>query len=276
MIPTERPKQDNAPPETGPPSLQHGLGDDFAMGVRFFSRLPLGDVQAGSPSLARIAPALPFVSLAIGAGPALVLMGLTWLGAPSLVAAAIAVGVMIGVTGAMSEDALADAADGLAGGSTIERRLEIMKDSRHGTYGVVAIVLHLVIRIAGLGAVAALNPLAAGGLLLAASVIARSGSLWLAAELPAAREGGAAASAGRPSRRAFAIGLGFALILTFILAGPFVGGAGLVLAALVALVIATGWVWICRRLVGGQTGDLIGALQALLETAVLAVFVIFA
>lgn len=244
------------------------------MGMRFFSRLPVGEGPHEVPNLSQMAPALPFVSVAIAFLPALVLMGLCWLSAPPMVAATVGVGLMVALTGAMPEDALADSADGLFGGHSIDRRLEIMKDSRHGTYGVVAIVLSLVLRITVLGSIAAANPLAAGALMVGATVIARSGSLWLSVALPAAREGGASASAGRVSRPAFLVGAGFAAVLTFVFAAPFAGLFGVALALLLATGVASAWVWTCRRLIGGQTGDLIGALHALIELAVLAIFAV--
>jgi adenosylcobinamide-GDP ribazoletransferase len=265
------PRQDNGQPPTAPQ-----LVDDFVMGMRFYSRFPMGERPHETPSLSRMAPAVPFASLAIGFLPALVMMGLCWATAPAFFAAAIGVGLMVVLTGAMSEDALADAADGLFGGATVERRLEIMRDSRHGTYGVVAIVLYLVIRIAAFGSIAAVNPLAAGALMLAASMLGRTGALWLSVELPAAREGGASASAGRVTRHAFAIGAALAVVLTFVLAGPFTTVVGVGLALLAAAGTAMAWVWACRSLVGGQTGDLIGALGALIEVAALTAFAIFA
>lgn len=246
------------------------------MGLRFFTRLPAGDAPHETPNLSRMAPALPFVSLAVGFLPALVMMGMCWVGTPTFVAATVGVALMIALTGAMPEDAIADAADGLFGGSDIERRLEIMKDSRHGTYGVVAIVVYVALRIAALGSVAAFNPLAAGALMLAAPIVARSGALWLSLQLPAAREGGAAASAGQVSRTAFWIGGAFAAGLLFVMTGPFVGVLGVLVTLLAAAAAAAAWVWTCRKLVGGQTGDLIGALHALIEAAVLIVLVMFA
>jgi adenosylcobinamide-GDP ribazoletransferase len=246
------------------------------MGMRFFSRIPIGDAPHETPSLDRMAPALPFTSVAIAFLPALIMMGLCWVTAPPLFAAAIGVALLAIVVGAMPEDALADSADGLFGGSSIDERLEIMRDSRHGTYGVVAIALYLILRIVGLGTIAGTNPLAAGGLMLAITVLARSGSLWLAADLPAAREGGAAASVGRVSKRAFLIGMAFALVITFVVAGPFVGILGLGFGVLAAAATALAWVWTSRQLIGGQTGDLIGALHALIEIAALTMFVIFA
>jgi adenosylcobinamide-GDP ribazoletransferase len=245
------------------------------MGLRFFSRLPVGNEPVETPDLARMAAAAPFVSLAIAILPALLVAGLAWLGAPGLFAAAIGVALMVAVTGAMAEDGLADSADGLFGGVTIERRLEIMRDSRHGTYGVAALGLYLVIRVLAYGTLASVNPLAAGALMLAVAVLARSGSLWLSVELPAAREGGASASLGRVTGPAFAVGAAFAVLLSFALAGPFAGILGIAFVLLATAATAAAWVAACRRLIGGQTGDLIGALYALIEVAALTMLMIF-
>src|SRR5690606_2580261 len=104
----------------------------------------------------------------IGAAPALVLVGLTALGLPALFVVVLACLLLVVLTGAMSEDAVADAADGLAGGTTASRRLEILRDSRHGTYGVLAIVFLVLLRVATLVSIAALSPLAAALCWLAA------------------------------------------------------------------------------------------------------------
>lgn len=261
-----------APAEpSGPkgPAGGHGLGDDLVMALRFFSRLPTGNTPHQLPDLGRIAMALPLASVVIGGGPVLLLIGGTLIGLPSFFAAALAVGAMVLASGAMAEDALADAADGLFGGHTTERRLEIMKDSRHGTYGVAALALFLMLRVAALGAMAAISPLVAGAVWLAASIVGRSGGLWLAVALPAARADGASAAAGRLPMRSFAVGAVFAAVLLFLLAGPATSLLGLGFALLLALAVITGWTALCRRLVGGQTGDLIGALVALVEIAVL-------
>jgi adenosylcobinamide-GDP ribazoletransferase len=274
-----RPRQDNErQPRVGPATVttQPGFGDDLVMAIRFFSRLPAGDSPYEKPDLDRMARILPFVSVIVGFGPVLLMMLLCWMGVPAFFAAAIGVGAMIAVTGAMTDDALADAADGLAGGSDVDRRLEIMKDSRHGTYGVVAIGLYLILRVTAIGALAVYNPVAAGGVWLASSLIGRSGSLWLSVELPNAREGGASAAVGRVSRGPFAIGAGFGVLLALVLAAPFTSFVALVLALLAAGLVAMSWVWVCRKLIGGQTGDLIGALGALIEVAALTAFLIFA
>lgn len=253
-----------------------GLTDDFIMAVRFFSRLPAGSIPHQKPELNRIAMALPLASLAIGAGPALLLLGGGLVGIPGYFAAALAVGAMVLVSGAMAEDALADAADGLFGGQSPARRLEIMKDSRHGTYGVAALCLFIMLRVTGLGAVAASSPLAAAAIWLAANIAGRSGALWLVVALPAARPDGLAATAGAVSGRSFAVGAVFAVLLLFVLGGPATNLLALGLAIAAALAVMAGWSALCRRLVGGQTGDLIGALGALVEIAVLAALLPFA
>ncbi len=264
----KRPHNDN-----GGPVPATRLVDDLRMGLRFYSRLPTGDAPHETPNLNRIALALPFASLVIGLAPVAVL-GAAWLlGVPPYFAAALAVAASVIATGAMAEDAIADTADGLFGGATVERRLEIMKDSRHGTYGVAALSLFLLLRVIAVGSTP--NVLAAAGIWLAAMLIARSGALWLTAALPAARSGGASADAGRVSKQAFGIGAIFVVVLSFVLAAPAVTVAGLLLALAVAVGTVFGWIWVCRKLIGGQTGDLIGALQALIEIAVLTVFMIF-
>lgn len=266
--PLPRPHNDNEGRDPGA-----RLVDDLIMGLRFYSRLPTGDRPHERPNLSRIALALPFTSSVIGLAPIAVLLALEWLGTPHLFTVALAVAVGVIVCGAMAEDALADSADGLFGGQNIEQRLEIMKDHRHGTYGVAAIVLLLLLRVTAIGSIA--NPLAAAGVWLAAMVMARSGALWLTRALPAARSGGAAATAGRVTIRAFAVGGVFAVVLSFVFAGFAVGVLGLVAAYGLCAAVLLGWITICRRLIGGQTGDLIGALQALLEIAALSAFMIF-
>jgi adenosylcobinamide-GDP ribazoletransferase len=261
------PRNDNSnPPERG------NLVTDMVMALRFFSRLPAGHSEHETPDLNRIAMALPFASLVIGAGPAVLLLLMVAGGVPTLFAATAAVAAFAIVTGAMSEDAVADSADGLFGGNTPERRLEILKDSRHGTYGVLAIVFVVGLKVAALSAIAARNPLAAAMAWMAATTLARSGALYLPLRLDPARTNGAAAAAGKVSRNGFAVGIVFATVIALVLAAPFTGLIGFALALAAGVLVIIGWIWVCQKLVGGQTGDLIGAQQALLEIAILAVF----
>jgi len=257
------------------PLDSEGLGRDVIMGLRFYSRLPTGGSPHQTPNFARIALALPFTSLLIGIVPSLLLLAGSALGLPDLYVAFLAIGSAVLVSGAMTEDALGDSADGLAGGQTPQKRLEIFKDSRLGTYGVTAIIIFMGLRVATLSALLAHGALPAITVWLAAIIVARSSALWLTLALPTARADGASASSGPVSKTSFLIGAGFAALLALILAAPFTGIFGLVLCF--AVIAATAWAWsrMCLNLVGGQTGDLIGGLQAALEIVALSTFIIF-
>jgi adenosylcobinamide-GDP ribazoletransferase len=261
------------------PAQEHrglGLIDDLVMALRFFSRLPSGNSPHQRPDLGRIAMVLPLASVIMAVIPLALIVGGTVLGLPPLFSATLGVAAMVLVGGAMMEDALADAADGLFGGSTPQRRLEILKDSRHGTYGVAALCLFLVLRVVAIGSVAATNPVNAGLLWLAANIAGRSGGLWLAVVLPPARTEGASAAAGALPRRRFLFGAALAAMLVLIAATLASNLIGMVVAIIFLALITWAWSNLCRRLVGGQTGDLIGAAQALGEVAVLTVLLIFA
>nr|WP_314261271.1 adenosylcobinamide-GDP ribazoletransferase [uncultured Devosia sp.] len=269
MKPDEPPVDTEAPSHSRGKAGGLGLVDDFIMALRFFSRLPTGRSPHVKPDLGRIAMVLPLASLVIGIGPALLLVGGVWIGLPSSFAAALAVGAIAIASGAMAEDALADAMDGLFGGHSVARRLEIMKDSRHGTYGVTALGLFVLLRVTGLGAIAAINPLAAGAVWLGANIAGRSGAMWLAVVLPPARSDGASATAGQVSTQSFVVGAVFAVVMLFALAGPAAGVVGVAVALAAAVAVILAWTMLCRKLVGGQTGDLIGAAGALVEIGVL-------
>jgi len=250
-----------------------GLMADFVMATRFYSLLPMGVTRHEAPDINRIARAAPFASLVVGALPALVLLAGWLLGLPVLFTALLCVAAGAIVTGAMAEDAIGDSMDGL-GGRTPERRLDILKDSRIGAYGVLGITLFVGLKAAALSQLLTTRAAAAVLLFLAAQVIARSGALYLSFALPPARRDGASATAGTLERLPMLIGFGFAGLIGLLLAAPFAGIAGVGLALLFALVTAIGWAALWRHLIGGQTGDLIGGLQALLEIAVLTAFIL--
>jgi len=222
-----------------------------------------------------MAPVLGITGVLIGVFPALILVGLTYLGLPALPASVFAVAALVITTGAMAEDALADSADGLWGGANIARRLEIMKDSRQGTYGVLAIVLLIAARLALLSSMSVQSPYGVAFLWLGAQVIARQGALWLPTILPPARPDGLAKKAGVLSGRTFWFSSAISGFIAAVLAVPFVGFAGLGLAAGITVLTIWGWTRICRLRVGGFTGDLIGALQAMVEIGVLSTFILF-
>ena len=151
-------------------------------------------------------------------------------------------------TGTLHEDGLADTADGFWGGHDRARRLEIMRDSRIGSYGVIALMLSLAARWA------ALTALFAAGSILAPLLIAAAGSRAAMAvamhRLRHARKDGLAQSTGRPDRGTAWLAVGIAALVALALSGAQV----FALAGVAVLTLATA-VQICRRKIGGQTGD---------------------
>jgi adenosylcobinamide-GDP ribazoletransferase len=210
----------------------------------------------------------PLVGAACGAATAGVI---ALLAPPVGLDVAIVLGLVFAalLTGAFHEDGLADSTDGLGGGQTRERALEIMKDSRIGTYGAVALVLLYLARFT------LFRELGAAQLLLAlpvAGALGRAGGAALMAWLPAARAVGMAADASGSLRpRTALIACLCALVLAAILGGA---GGGALLGASVAVAAVIG-LWLRRRL-GGVTGDALGLTCVAVEIAALALALVLA
>ena len=192
------------------------------------------------------------------------------LGLPPMMAATVAVATQVVATGALHEDGLADIADGFGGGAGRARKLEIMRDSRVGTYGAATLALALVMRVAAFAALA--EPGAVMVAAITAGALSRAAVVAVMRVLDPARSDGLGAAAGRPDERtvaaALAIAAGLALVL-LLPAGPGVVGAALVGAA----VGASGLAWLAHRQIGGQTGDVLGAAQQAAEITTLALIV---
>ena len=171
---------------------------DVVDALRFFTRLRVGEADLSAPlDIDRIAWAAPVAGVAVGLIGAMVLALTALLGLPPLLRAGLATAALVAATGALHEDGLADVADGFGGGATRARKLEIMRDSRIGAYGAIAIALALILRVGALAA--ALDGgfwRAALGLTLVAAV-SRAAALTPLALLPPARADGAGAAAGR-------------------------------------------------------------------------------
>lgn len=240
---------------------------DIPAAIGLLTRLPIRvDATLATQRAARSAWAWPLA----GAVPALIGWGLgvgaVSVGLPPLFAACLALLGQIMVTGALHEDGLADVADGFWGGYERARRLEIMKDSRIGAYGVIALVLSLGLRATALAAV-----LTAPGALAALVVIGISSRLpmvLLLAALPNARGAGLASQVGHPSARTAWIACGVTALVVLILMPsallPLVACIGVSTLALAAL---------AKTKIGGQTGDVLGASQQISEIIGLAVIV---
>ncbi len=235
---------------------------DILIALVLLTRLPLPHLpKEAFARQASAAWAYPLAGLAV-ALPACAIGGLALAaGLPAGPVAGVILTCQVLLTGSMHEDGLADTADGLWGGFTPERRLEIMKDSRIGAYGVLALVLGLGLRWTALTAL-----IAGGGLwaLVGVAVLSRAPMAMLMATLPNARNSGLSHSVGRPS--AWACGL--ALCLGLVCAVGFAGFAG-VLACVAAALATLGLALMAKAKIGGQTGDILGAAQQCSEIAAL-------
>ena len=232
---------------------------DTLASLGLLTRLPVPPVDPARTHGADAAWAWPLAGLAVGALGALAASVASALGLPAPVAALLLVAAQVVSTGALHEDGLADSFDGLWGGWERARRLEIMADSRIGAYGVIGLVLALGLRwqlwalVIGEGAI---WPAA-----LALGMASRAPMAVLSAALPPARKGGLSHRVGAPSPRAAAGALGLGLL------GLLMLGWAAPLVALAMAVVAWGWARIALALIGGQTGDILGAVQQATELA---------
>ncbi len=236
---------------------------DITAAFLLLTRLPLpaDHAHAGARGAAA-AWAYPLVGAAIGAVAGSLGWGLLWIGVSAPMVAVFILGFQIAITGGLHEDGLADFADG-SGGFSRERRLEIMKDSRIGTYGALALILAILARYFGISALEGAElPLG----LAALGAGSRAAMVVVMAGLPNARAGGMSAKAGRPERATAGLAVLIGAALCFIAFG---WGALWVLAlmALAALAIMA----LARKSLGGQTGDVLGASQQASEIAGFAV-----
>ncbi len=204
--------------------------EDLLTVAAFLTRLPLSAPEPSPGALARAGWAFPIIGAAIGIIGGLGYLIAASLGLPVLAAALIAVGATVLATGALHEDGLADTADGFGGGAAPEEKLSIMRDSRSGAFGVLALVFSVLLRAAGPLVLRALDPARADGLGFAA---------------------------GRPES-AVAWGAGGLGVLIALAALGLVPG---VTALLVSGLVVVGLANLARRQIGGYTGDVLGAIE---------------
>lgn len=231
------------------------------MAIQYFTRVPMPSwVGHSAEHLSGTARYFTAVGLLVGGVGALVLWA-TALVLPAPLPVILSTAVTVFITGAFHEDGLADTFDGLGGGATRERALEIMKDSRIGTFGVAALVLTLLIKVAALNALPAVFAVA---VLIGGHAFSRACAVTLLF---------ASSHVGNPEfSRARAVaqpmGRGEYLVAVVVGVAPLFwcgvhAVAGFVSALIVLYVLAR---WFVRRL-GGFTGDTLGAAQQLTEIA---------
>jgi adenosylcobinamide-GDP ribazoletransferase len=237
---------------------------ELAAAIMLLTRLPAGWLAGGQQAeLAVSVWAFPPVGAAVGGiGAAAFWLG-SRVGLPPSVNAVWTLAAMLAATGALHEDGLADTADGFLGGRTPDKRMEIMRDSRIGSFGALALMLALAARGTAIAAIASPGRVAAA--LVAAGALGRGAILIVLLLLAPARQDGLAAGLrDAPIGRA-AAGLGLAAAAAFVLLPGATALWSCVAAAAVALALA----WTSTRQIGGYTGDVLGAASVAAECVVL-------
>lgn len=241
---------------------------DILVCLRFCTRLPIKTFAFESPpaeaSIAAAAAMLPIAGALIGLVGAIVLWIFVKLGLSSSLASLLSIATLVVITGALHEDGLADFGDAL-GGATPEARLAIMKDSRIGTFGGLALLFVVIGRIIAVALLTEHSLWLASTVLIAAGASSRCFALAPLTLLAPARSEGLGAAATEPKPYGIAIAVVSTLVINLL---PLFAGAGLgrVLAALIlSAAVAYGLTLIARRLLQGQTGDVAGATQQMAE-----------
>ena len=245
----------------------------FLVALQFLTRLPV--------RLSRFEPAwlndcvrhFPLVGALVGAVGAAVLVAAAqvW---PAWIAGVLALIATVALTGGFHEDGLADTFDALGGVVSRDKALTIMKDSRIGSYGALALGLTLLLR-AALLAVLATRPMLGITALIVSHAFARTAAVGVMVSLPYG--GDAEQAKAKPlalavAPRNFGIALGWCVLLLLVLSacGAYLPRLLLAVAAASAAALLMRQ-WLKRRL-GGYTGDGLGAAEQLAEIAVLLAF----
>ena len=229
------------------------------------TRLPVRARPVEGNDLIRASWTFPVIGAGVGAFGALIYWLTAAFGLPPLICAVFAVAATLLLTGGLHEDGLADTADGFGASAIRERKLAIMRDSQVGTYGAVALILSLMLRIGALASLA--DPALVAAALIASHSGARAAMLVFMRNVPNARGDGLSADAGAPTQggtlTAAAIGAFTALLCL---------GLGAMLAALLLLAaVGAAMARLSIAQIGGQTGDVLGAFEQAAEIAILLV-----
>jgi adenosylcobinamide-GDP ribazoletransferase len=241
------------------------LLSDLVMAFTVLTRLPVGALASHEwdGDLGRSVWAYPLVGAAVGATGAAVYWISQRAGLPATLGSVCTLGVSILVTGALHEDGLADTADGFGGGASPVRKLEIMRDSRIGTYGALALMLSLAVRgtaIAGMGRAGVV-----AAALVVAGALGRGSLIVVILFTEPARADSLAARLRGPRRARAVVGLGLSAAAAFLLLPPRLACG----TSMAALGTTLGMRWLARRQIGGYTGDVLGATAVAVECVVL-------
>ena len=240
---------------------------ELTLAIGFLTRLRLPSVPYSDAAMARAVRWYPAIGLGIGIVLAVLFLGLAAL-VPKSVAALITICAGMLLTGALHEDGLADLADGLGGSPDKDRALEIMRDSRIGTYGVLALGMTLALKITAL---TSLPPVSAAVAIVAGHSFGRFAILWLMDRLPYARSDGAANFMSGDQRLDMKLAWS-TILVTLVLVAMTVGFIAAIATVLATLALTSLLANKLRRRFGGYTGDALGASEQLVEALVPLVF----
>ncbi len=237
--------------------------EELKASIVFSTRLPLLRATPLAGALAKAAWAFPVAGLLVGFIGAAVYALVHRMGLPPWPAAALSIAATLLVTGCLHEDGLADTVDGFGGGKTREQKLDIMRDSRIGAYGVCALILALLLRVTALASIATTAPV--GWALLASHGGGRAAMVVLMFLLPPARADGLSFDAGRPQGGSVAAAAALGFLILVVCLGPWRGIAALFLLLVVIAVMT----WMSSEQIEGQTGDVLGAVEQISEILIL-------
>jgi adenosylcobinamide-GDP ribazoletransferase len=240
-----------------------GVFEQFVLATGVLTRLPVAAPASEDGAIARASWAFPVVGAGIGMIAALALFvasvcGLG--GTPCALLALVAAGL---VTGALHEDGLADTADGFGGGGDRDQKLAIMRDSRQGTFGILALIFSIGLRAVALAAIP--GPIEAGLALIAAHAASRALLAPAMLLLAPARDDGLGATAGRPGEVTALVSLAIGVFVAIGMLGPVRGAVAFVVSGVAVAATAA----LARRQIGGYTGDVLGAFQQIGEIVML-------
>ncbi len=240
--------------------------DDLRASILFLTRLRYGAaLPVDGAAIARAAWAFPIAGVLVGLVGGVVYLLAHRMGLPSWPAAALSVAATMAVTGCLHEDGLADTTDGFGGGQTRELKLNIMRDSRIGAYGVCALVLSILLRVSALASLA--DTALVVPALIASHSAARASLPVFMFFVPPARREGLSASAGQPPREGVIAAAVLGVLIVTLCLGPVLAIVALILLVVVVALLA----WLSLAQIDGQTGDVLGAVEQVSEIAVLLV-----
>lgn len=240
---------------------------DIPTAFTLLTRFPLSvDHAKAGQRAAKAAWVYPIVGGILGLFAGIIGLALSTIGVQSGMSAAIAIIALMLFTGGLHEDGLSDCVDGLGGGNTIQRRLEIMKDSRIGAFGAAALCTTILARWAGYNAIINVDWLWA---FIAVGAASRLPMVLVMYGMPLARHGGLAATVGLVTAPTAII----AIVITLILCVASIGMLALPTIA-IAVIAGLPLCYLAWRRIEGYTGDILGGCQQIGEIAALATITI--